>query len=161
MFKDKFIDIQTSEVESKLKAFWLKLGDDGDSLAEDFMNIQVWIEYISVHKRVWRKNLKDKDWPHPNKLYIYKQPVNLKIPIKSIAFDYHLSETIIREIEKKTEKLHIDRTSMNSTTKRTLTTSMLVKNKIASFIDSNSKPITPKEVWLFVLKEIGSEYQFT
>ena len=64
-------------------------------------------------------------------------------------------KTIISEIVKKAERDHMDRTSISSTTKRMLITSALIKKKIASFLDSNSKSITSKEVWFFVFKETG------
>ena len=49
----------------------------------------------------------------------------------------------------------MDRTSISSINKRMLITFTLIKNKIASFFESNSKPITSKEVWFFVFKETG------
>ena len=62
MFKDRLIDIETLKVESRLKKFWLKFSDDDNSLTEGFYEYSGWIKYISVQKRVWRKNLKDRDW---------------------------------------------------------------------------------------------------
>ena len=50
---------------------------------------------------------------------------------------------------------------MSSTTKRMLITSILIKMKIASFLDASNKPKISKEVWFLYLKKLESEYQFT
>ena len=153
IFKDKLIDIETSEVESRLKKFWLKLSDDNDSLAEGFHEYSDMDQVYRCAEESLKKRFKRQRLSTSEKLQIYKQIANLKNHSYQFAFDYNIYETIIREIVKKTEKLHMYRTSMSQTTKWMLITSILIKKKIASFLDANNKPIISKEVWFFVIKE--------
>ena len=154
IFKNKLVDIEASEVESRLKEFRLNLNDD-DSLTEEFHGHSSTDQVYPCVEETLKKRFKRQRLSTSEKLYIYKQVTNLKTPIRSIAFDYHLSEATIKEIVKKTEEVHLNKTSMISGTKRMLMTSTLVKDKIESFLDLRSKPITAKEVWMFIFKESG------
>ena len=154
IFGKKLFDIQASKIESRLNKFWLNINNEY-SLAE-------WLDdwsvidpiypsaEVTIKQRCNRQRLNTSE-----KFYIYKQVVDLKTPIKEIAFDYHLPKTAIKCIVKNTEEVHLNRTSMSSRTKTMLITSSLVKDKIRLFLDLSRNPITAKEVWTFVFKETG------
>ena len=108
----KLFDIQASEVESRLNKFWFNMNNE-DSLAE-------WLDDWSVIDPIYpsaevtiKQRCKRQRLSTSEKLYIYKQVVDLKTPIKEIAFDYHLSKTAIKCIVKNTEEVHLNRTSMS------------------------------------------------
>ena len=154
IFGKKLFDIQASEIESRLNKFWLNMNNE-DSLAE-------WLDDWSVIDPIYpsaevtiKERCKRQRLSTSEKLYIYKQIVDLKTPIKEIAFDYNLSKTAIKCIVKNTEEVHLNRTSMSSRTKTMLMTSSLVQDKIRLFLDLSRNPITAKEVWTFVFKETG------
>ena len=155
VFSEKLIDIQTSEIESKLTKFWLNLSDE-DSKVEGLDDCSSINQIIfSCWRGNQEKEQKTEGEYFWKTLYIQKKVEDLKTPIKEIVFDYHLSETWIRSIVNNTEKLHLNRTSLSSKCKTMLMNSALVKDKTESFLNLCHIPITEKEVWTFVFKEIG------
>ena len=154
VFNKRLIEIEASQVEYRLNKFWLGLSDD-DSITGKLHGYSSVEQVYSRVEETLKRRYKRQRLSTSEKLHIYNQVVNLKTPIRSIIFDYHLSETTVLNIVKKTEEAHLSKTSMSSGTKRILMSSTLVKDKIACFLDLNRNPITAKRVAMYVFKETG------
>ena len=97
IFKNKLVDIEASEVESRLKEFRLNLSDD-DSLTGEFHGHTSTDLVYPCAEETLKKRFKRQRLSTSEKLYIYKQVTNLKTLIRSIAFDYHLSKQLLKRL---------------------------------------------------------------
>ena len=85
IFGKKLLDIQASEIESRLNKFWLNMnnGDSFDDWLDDWSLIDP--IYLSAEVTI-KQRCKRQRFNTYEKLYIYKQVVDLNTPIKEILW---------------------------------------------------------------------------